>query len=182
MIGSETRGNAIFTDNTTLDLLLRGFVLAAAALVWITILIRINGLRTLSKMTNFDFVMTVAMGSVAAGAAQASEWPAFAQSMLAMAGLVFAQFVSAIIRSRSDTAEAVMQNEPLLIMRNGEILEDDLDKARMTKSDLLAKLREANVLHFSKVRAVILETTGDVSVLHGDSLDDALIENVRCND
>lgn len=47
------------------------------------------------------------------------------------------------------------------------MLHENLKKARLTENDVLAKLREANVLQFSDVRAVILEATGDVSVLHG---------------
>ena len=46
--------------------------------------------------------------------------------------------------------------------------------------DLRAKLREANVIHMGQVRAVVFETTGDVSVLHGgDGIDGALIGGVR---
>jgi uncharacterized membrane protein YcaP (DUF421 family) len=52
----------------------------------------------------------------------------------------------------------------------------------MTRSELRAKLREANVLEWSQIRAVVLETTGDVSVLHGDEggtpLDPSLLEGV----
>ena len=53
----------------------------------------------------------------------------------------------------------------------------------MTRADLLAKLREANVLSFHQVHAVVMETTGDVSVLHGtgdeDTDIDAMIDGVR---
>ena len=130
-------------------------------------------------MTNFDFLMTVALGSLVAGAAQSTEWSGFAQSMIAMVGLFIVQFTTAKLRKSSDTVEDFMQNEPIMLMRNGEILHDALKATRVAESDLIAKLRESNALELSKVRAVVLETTGDVSVLHGDSLDERLIENVR---
>lgn len=41
------------------------------------------------------------------------------------------------------------------------------------------KLREANVLDLSQVRAVILETTGDVSVLHGDVCSEKLLQGTK---
>lgn len=157
-------------------------MLGAIALIWVTILIRINGLRSLSKMTNFDFIMTVALGSLLAGAAQADTWMIFLQANIAMIGLFIAQWLSARLRKASDTWENIAQNEPLMLMRNGEILHDALKKSRVAESDLIAKLREANVLDFSAVRAVVLETTGDVSVLHGNKLDERLVENVRQND
>ena len=166
-------------ENTVLDIAARGIILSAGAIFWVVILIRINGLRSLSKMTNFDFVMTVALGSLVAGAAQASSWSGFAQASAAMLGLFVVQFIADYIRKTSDVAEAIMQNEPVFLMRNGKFLEDALRKTRVSKSDLIAKLREANALDLSCVRAVVLETTGDVSVLHGDALDETLIGDVR---
>ena len=56
----------MFFEETWADILARGVLLSAIGLAWVTILIRIVGLRSLSKMTNFDFVMTVALGSVLA--------------------------------------------------------------------------------------------------------------------
>lgn len=171
----------MFVPDPQFDLVLRGLILAAAALVWITVLIRINGLRSLSKMTNFDFVMTVALGSLVAGASQTSDWNGFAQAMVAMAGLFIVQFSAARLRQASDVAARLMQNEPILLMREGEFRRDAMAASRVAESDLRAKLREANVMHLSEVRAVVLETTGDVSVLHGETLDEALLEGVRCD-
>lgn len=169
----------MFFDQTWLDIAVRGILLSAAAMVWIVILIRLNGLRSLSKMTNFDFVMTVALGSLLAGAAQASDWQGFAQSMVAMAGLFLVQFAAARLRKSSRAVEDAMQNEPVFLMRDGAFCERAMESTRVARSDLVAKLREANVLHLSEVRAAVLETTGDVSVLHGDHLDEVLIENVK---
>ncbi len=65
-----------------------------------------------------------------------------------------------------------------MLMENGEILEDALAECRVAKDDLFAKLREANVLRMADVRAAILETTGDVSVLHGDRISDDVLRGV----
>lgn len=169
----------ITPDNPILDVILRGALLAGLALILVVLLVRVIGLRSLSKMTNFDFVMTVALGSLVAGAAQVETWPPFLQSVAGMAGLFLVQFVAARLRQSSDAVEQAMQNEPVILMQDGEFCEEALKSTRVAKDDIVAKLREANVLSMDAVRAVVLETTGDVSVLHGDSLDDALIENVR---
>ena len=168
----------MFFENTLLDLVARGFALAAMGIFWVVVLIRLNGLRSLSKMTNFDFVMTIALGSLLATAAGADSWQVFGQSLAAQAALFFVQWGTAKLRRSSDTIETVMQNAPVFLMRDGQFCEDALDTTRVAKSDVIAKLREANALDLDKVHAVVLETTGDVSVLHGDRLDERLIENV----
>lgn len=169
----------IFTDQPLLDALVRGALLAGVALVLVVLMIRVTGLRSLSKMTPFDFVMTVALGSLVAGGAQATQWTGFWQAIAGMVGLFAVQYVAARFRKASDTVEDALQNEPILLMRDGEFCEEALAAERVAKSDVIAKLREANVLDIAQVRAVVLETTGDVSVLHGDALDERLIDNVR---
>ena len=169
----------MFVDNSWLDIVLRAGVLSLIGVFWVTGLIRLIGLRTLSKMTNFDFVVTVASGSLLAGAVQASEWTGFAQALLATAGLFFVQYLIARGRRASDAFEDAIQNGPIFLMYEGRIVEEGLATSRVAKSDLLAKLREANVLEMDKVRAVVLETTGDISVLHGDVLEDSIIDGIE---
>ena len=169
----------MFSASPTLDLICTGFFLPVMAMVWVVLLIRINGLRSFSKMTNFDFVMTVAVGSLLASASQTTTWEAFLQAMVAMAALFIVQSVSARLRRRSDKIEAIMQNTPVILMRNGEIIDGALEETRVARSDLLAKLREANVLDLNEVRAVVLETTGDISVLHGEHCSEALLKGTK---
>ena len=54
----------------------------------------------------------------------------------------------------------------MLIMDGNRILYDNLAKTNVSEEDLIAKLREANVRNFDEVLAVVLESTGDVSVIH----------------
>ncbi|MEO1968393.1 MAG: YetF domain-containing protein [Sphingomonadaceae bacterium] len=162
------------------DALARGAVLAVVALSWVVVQVRMVGLRSLSKMTSFDFVMTIALGSLVAGAAQAANWSQFVQPLAAMTGLFFAQWLAARLRKLSDVFEEVIQNRPMLLMRDGKIDHQALKHTRVAESDLLAKLRHANVLNLKDVRAVVLETTGDVSVLQGEGLDEIILKGVNC--
>lgn len=172
----------MFVLQTEIDIVLRGLILGAIALVWVVVLIRVVGLRSLSKMTNFDFVMTIALGSLIAGAAQSTEWTGFFQALVGMVAMFVTQVAASRLRKASDRFETLVSNEPQLLMRDGEILHDALKACRVAEDDLIAKLREANVLDMSEVRAVVLETTGDVSVLHGDHLSEEVLQYVRRGD
>ena len=169
----------MFFEETWLDIIARGIVLSAIGLVWVTVLIRIVGLRSLSKMTNFDFVMTVALGSVLAAAVTTDKWTTFGQCMAAMAGLFLVQVAASKLRKESDRAEDLMQNQPIFLYKDGAFCEEAMTSARVSKSDVIAKMREANCLSLDKAQAVVLEATGDVSVLHGDALDERIVEDVK---
>lgn len=166
----------MFLDDPLLDAVLKGALLSGLGLAWILLLVRIVGLRSFSKMTNFDFVMTVAMGSLLAGASQSGDWAALLQTLTAMGALFALQFTLSILRQRWDGFDRVVQNTPVLLMKDGVVLHDALRATRVTEEDLIAKLREANALDPAEVRAVILETTGDISVLHGARVDPALFK------
>jgi len=173
----------MFTDTTWLDVLLRAALLTPFAFAVIVVCIRVVGLRSLSKMTPFDFVVTVALGSVLATTCTASEWSGFATGLLVMAALLGAQFVVARLRKDGDAVREVVQNQPRMLMRDGVFFDDVMQETRVTRGDVIAKLREANVLRLEEVRAVVLEATGDIAVLHGATeVEDVLLEGVRRED
>lgn len=169
----------MFTEISTLDVLLRGTLLAVIGLSWVVICVRVIGLRAFSKMTSFDFVTTVAIGSLLAGCVQATTWSATAQALIAIAALLGIQYAVSRTRAKRGDFEGIIDNTPTLLMRDGEFLEAELIRTRTSRSDVIAKLREANVLHVSEVRAVVLEATGDISVLHGNDLDALLLDGVK---
>ena len=169
----------MFTDILALDVLLRGGLLAAIGLAWVVVCVRLIGLRAFSKMTSFDFVTTIAIGSLLAGCVQATGWAALLQALTAISALLGIQYLVSRARSRRNGFAGVIDNRPDLLMRDGVFRDAALRRTRTTRSDVMAKLREANVLHLGDVRAVVLEATGDISVLHGETLDDLLLAGVR---
>lgn len=161
-----------------------GVVLSTVGVfVSVIVLTRLTGLRSFSKMSSFDFAMTVAVGSLVATAI-ATASPPLLQVVVALGSVFGLQKLVALLRQRWGFFEHLVDNEPLLLMAGPRILYQHLRLAEVTEDDLRAKLREANVLNFDEVQAVILETTGDISVLHCAEAEDRpldldLLENVR---
>lgn len=138
---------------------------AAGMYVTVILLTRLAGVRSFSKMSGFDFAVTVAIGSVLASVITSKD-PPLASGVAALVCLFGLQIGMAILRSRFPGLQILADNKPRLIMIGSEIQHDQLKKAKMTESDLWGKLREANVFQFSQILAVFAETTGDVCVLH----------------
>lgn len=150
---------------------------AVVALISVITFIRIVGLRSLSKMSSFDFAVTVAIGSTIATTAATST--PLANGVLAVAALLATQACISWLRRRTRFQQLV-DNQPTLLMCESGFLDDAMRSCRITRGDILAKLRQSNVMSFDDVRAVVLETTGDISVLHGSGpLHDELLTGVR---
>lgn len=143
---------------------------------------RISGLRSFSKMSSFDFAMTVAVGSLIATTILMPD-PPLLLAIVALAALYGLQIAIAKLRGISEIIDNLVDNQPVLLMRGTEVLDDNMRSTKVTYDDLRAKLREANVTQLMQVKAVVLETTGDISVLHNDdpdhNLDDELLSNVK---
>ncbi len=166
------------TSWSTLGIVAVKALLTYAALV---VFVRVAGLRAFSKMSSFDFAVTVAFGSVLASAVLAPQ-PPLPQVVFALAILMALQAIVAWAR-KWDVVARCVDNEPLLLMAGSEVLEDNLRSAQVTRKDLAEKLREASVVDMRQVRAVVMETTGDISVLKADPgdppLDPQILAGVR---
>ena len=139
---------------------------AVVIFVWLLLAVRATGLRTFSKMASVDFAVTVATGTVVASTVT-SATTTVAEGAVTIAVLFAIQATFTLLRRRRRLA-AVLENQPTVLMAGAEFLHDNLRRTRVSVDDVRSKLREANVLRYSQVRAVVLETTGDISVLHGD--------------
>lgn len=162
-------------SGTRLGTVVLGTVLVYAVVVLLT---RLAGPRSLAKMSSFDFAATVAVGSTLSSTATGSvPLAAGATALVVLFGL---QALVGALRRRGTFAGA-LDNTPLLLMAGSDVLDDALAQARMSRSELFGQLRSSGVRRRDQVHAVVLETTGDLSVLttgDGDT-DPVLLEGVR---
>ncbi|MGB3591429.1 MAG: YetF domain-containing protein [Nonlabens sp.] len=173
----EDTGKWLLPDLNTTTIILVSVLLVFTGLV---VIVRIAGLRTFAKMTSFDFATTIAIGSILASISIDPK-TSIGNGMVALAAIVLFQIFFAYVQRKSKLFKKVATNQPVLLMRDGKILHDNLKACNLDESELIAKLREANVMKFSQVQAAIFESTGDVSVLHnsGESsieLEDRLLD------
>ncbi|WP_108482832.1 DUF421 domain-containing protein [Oceaniglobus ichthyenteri] len=161
---------------------LEPFLRALIAVVAVIALTRVNGLRSFSKMTSFDFALTVATGSIIASTVLNLDQALWVGPVALIA--VFAiQATISRVRFSSTGFRGAIENEPLLLVEHGTFIPENLIKANVTKGDVYGKLREANALSMANVRAVVIEPTGDISVLHGavdgPPLEDEILTGVK---
>ncbi len=101
-----------------------------AAVAAIILLVRLNGLRSFSKMSSFDFALTVAAASILATMMTTTKSPA--PELLAFLALFLSRYAISLTRQCFRGAERLTDTPPLLLMYegvlHGETLDDDLLK------------------------------------------------------
>lgn len=144
--------------------LLRILVVGPLAYLSLVVMLRVSGKRTLSKMNAFDFVVTVALGSVLASTIM-TESVALLEGVLGMAALVLLQLVITWLSVRSKTVSQLVKAEPSLLYHNGAFIDAQMTRSRITESEVQAAVREQGNGSMDDVAAVVLETDGTFSVI-----------------
>ncbi|TVZ52484.1 DUF421 domain-containing protein [Dokdonia sp. Hel_I_53] len=163
------------------DKLPESIIAAVGVYILVLLYTQIFGLKSFSKMTGFDFLNTLAIGNLLAmSIATAKPGPLLGALIIGV--LYLFNYLITLARYRSKNIEEAIDNSPILLMQDGKLLHKNLERTKITEAELRGKLREANALQLSHVKAVILETTGDVSVLHTSeniSVDDYILDGVE---
>ena len=146
-----------------------GFVVASTLAMYISLLaaVRIAGRRTVSQLSAFDVLVTVALGTLMSSTIVAPE-PSYAQAMTAVVTLLALQVLVAAVRRRSTTLRRYLEFEPEVVARDGELqLPSGLLGSQLSEGELESRLRQAGVFDIGAVTLVLLEPTGQVSVRTG---------------
>lgn len=147
-------------DKDSLHIIGVGLLVYAALIV----LLRLSGKRTLSKWNSFDFVVTVAFGSTLA-TTLLDETVSFQQGIIAFGLLIGMQFLITYISVRCELCEKLIKSKPTLLLYKGRFIESKLRRQRITRSEVLAAVRNNGLLSLDSVEAVVLETDGSLSVI-----------------
>lgn len=149
------------------DPLFQTLIACAIIFMVIIVLTKIIGLRAFAKFTAYDFAFTVAIGSIISS--MLTSTTSLAHGSIAIAGLLLITFSFSHLQRKFSLLNKIISNTPLLLMEGSTILYENLKFARIEEDSLISKLRGANVLNFDQVIAVVLETTGDISVMHASN-------------
>ena len=144
----------MFSDDMQVDIALRIIILAPIALLWVMLTVKIVGLRSFSKMTAFDFVVTVATGSLLAGAVTVEMWPAFIQNIGSITMLLASQFAIAKLRKAKPHIVEAATNDPVWLMKDGVFLDKNLEVTRVTRDDIGASRQQTRRRNFARPQLI----------------------------
>jgi uncharacterized membrane protein YcaP (DUF421 family) len=151
--------------------LARILVVGSLGFVWLVLLLRVTGPRNMAKMTPFDFVITVTLGS-AFGRVLTAQEVAVADAIVAFALLVALQWLFATMRRRSPRFLRLVDTGPTLLYHAGGVIEDALRRHRMTHSDLHSAARENGMGSLGDVEAIVLQADGTFAVIPASAMGD----------
>jgi len=136
---------------------------SALAFLVLWLIARIEGNKQLSHLSYFNYITGITIGSIAAMLSAGSIPAASGLGALGIwAGLaLFFGWLSL----KNIGARALTDGEPVVVIRDGEILERNMAKVRYNMNNLLSQLRSQQVFCPAEVAVAVLETDGKLSIL-----------------
>jgi uncharacterized membrane protein YcaP (DUF421 family) len=130
----------------------------------ILVVTRAVGRRELSSMEPFDLVLLVVIGDlVQQGVTQSdNSLTGTTTVIVTMAVLVV---ITAWLSFRFARLRPVLEGKPTLLIADGELLEGNLQRERMTVEELRAEARQQSIGALEEIRYAVLETNGRISFI-----------------
>ncbi len=137
---------------------------AAITYFWLLFVARMMGQRFIGRLTVFDFVIAISIGSVSAGALSNPQ-VSLTSILITIGTLALLDIFLAVISLKASKFRRIVQGEPIVLIKNGKLLENTLRKTRINLDDLLMGLRRNKLANLSDVEFAILEPNGKISVI-----------------
>lgn len=140
-------------------------IIITAPLVYLGVIlfIRISGKRSTAQMNNFDWVVTVAMGSLV-GSSLVIENVTLIEALLAIGMLMVLQFVFTLGAARFDWVERLIKSNPRILF-NEDYCREAMTNERITESEIRSAVRERGVASLADIQWVVLESDATFSVI-----------------
>lgn len=139
-------------------------VRAVFAFVFVFLITRLIGRRELRSLQPFDLILLVVVGDLMQQGITQSDM-SFTGAVLATG--TFAVLVLAVSYAgfRFRRVQPLLEPQPMIVVQDGQVIESNLRKERMTADELLAEARQQQISSLDEVRWAVLESSGKVSFI-----------------
>lgn len=161
------------------EALLRIVIVGVLSYIGLIIILRISGKRTLAKMNAFDFVVTVALGSILA-TILLSKNVVLLEGLTAFIVLIGMQYIVAWSSVRFQTISKLIKSKPQLLFYKGSFLNNTMKAERILEEEIFQAARSNGLGSLDEATAVVLETDGSISVIQSnDNQSFSTLSNIK---
>lgn len=137
---------------------------AVVIFLWLFLMTKLMGQRQIGRLTLLDFIISITVGSTIAGALN-NPMVSISSVLLTIGTFTVIDILINYISLKNSKLRRIFQDEPIILIKNGKILEDTMRKARMNIDDLLMELRLKKLPDLSDTEFAVLESNGKISVI-----------------
>jgi len=146
-----------------MDIVLR----AVAVFAFLLVLTRVIGRRELSSLQPIDLILLIILGDAVQQGLTQDDY-SLTGSFLAVGTIAVLQVFVSWVGYRFPRTRPVLDGEPIVVVQDGELIERNLRRERLSPEEIAEEARSQNIAHLADVRFAILETNGRISFTEKD--------------
>jgi uncharacterized membrane protein YcaP (DUF421 family) len=144
-----------------MDSVVRAFMVYLVLLV----IFRLAGKRSLAQITTFDFILLLII-SEAVQPALADADDSMTNSLLLVLTLVGLDIGLSLLKGKSTLLEKLIDDVPLILVEDGQPIQERLRKSRVDESEILSSARMTQGLErMDQIKFAVLERSGGISII-----------------
>ncbi|HYH56458.1 MAG TPA: YetF domain-containing protein [Anseongella sp.] len=133
--------------------------------VFLLVLFRILGKRSLSQITTFDFVMLLIIGEVTQQALLGQDY-SMTNALVLIIVLIGLDLMLSKMKSRFNILARLIEGAPLIVVENGKPLKTRMRKSGVDEEDILEAARlNFGIMTMQQIKYAILERDGEISII-----------------
>lgn len=138
---------------------------AVIAYLFLMVVLRIAGKRTLGEVTTFDFVLMLAIGEATQSMLLGQD-PSVTNSVIVIVTLVMIDHAFASLKRKWPRVDRALESLPVVLVVDGVPLLDRMKHEQVDLQDLLAIARSKHgIISIKQIRYAVLECGGDISIV-----------------
>ena len=138
---------------------------AIVVYLFIWMLLRMAGQRTMSETTTFDFVLLLILAETAQQALLGDDF-SVTNAFLLITTLVGIDVLMSFVKRQYPRFDRIMDGEPLLLVDDGRPLRQRMRRARIDEADILEAARRLQGLErMDQIKDAVLEQSGGISII-----------------
>lgn len=155
----------LFFDN--IEKLARIVLTASMVYLMIVAVTKVSGKRSTSQLNNFDWIVTVMIGSLGASTILLKNVP-FIEGMSSILTLYLLQFLVTKYASISPSFSSFILSEPKIVFYQGQFLPDAMRDERLTRQELESVMRSNGIHSLDEIEAIVFESDATLNVITKD--------------
>lgn len=139
-----------------------GRILLSFFVLWFGL--RVLGKKQIGELSIYNVATIAAVGEMASSLATDLHHDPF-NFIVPLLSYFFLTYLMTYSSLKSQFARKIFEGSPTIVVSNGQILEQNLKKLRLSSDNLFIKLREEKIFNLKEIEFAIMEPDGKLSVL-----------------
>lgn len=138
---------------------------AAFMYIFLMFIIRVAGTRTLSEMTNFDFILLLIIGDASQQAITSNDY-SVTNAIIVIITFIVMDMLLAILKNKFPAFDRFIDGSPLIIVNQGKQVKKNMEKMKLGENDILEAARKTQGLErMDQIKYAILEKDGEITIV-----------------